>query len=249
MRSCKDPNSYRSDSASPSITLFLAGDVMTGRGIDQILPHPSAPGIPESYLRSATEYVTLAERATGKIGRGADFRYVWGDALTELDRAGPDARIINLETAVTVSEDSWPGKGIGYRMHPQNVGCLTAAKIDCCVLANNHVLDWGRPGLLETLEALHRAGIRTAGAGRDEREAAAPAVLEVPGKGRVLVFAFGAPTSGVPREWAAGEERPGVSFLGDLGAHAVETIAERVHEAKRVGDVVVLSIHWGGNWG
>jgi poly-gamma-glutamate synthesis protein (capsule biosynthesis protein) len=111
------------------------------------------------------------------------------------------------------------------------------------------VLDWGRQGLLETLDVLHRAGIRTAGAGRDEREAAGPAVLEAPGTGRVLVFAFGAPTSGVPREWAAGEDRPGVSFLGDLSARTVEMIAERVHETKRAGDVVVLSIHWGGNWG
>jgi poly-gamma-glutamate capsule biosynthesis protein CapA/YwtB (metallophosphatase superfamily) len=236
-------------SAASTITLFLAGDVMTGRGIDQILPYPSKPRIPESYLRSASDYVALAERATGKIGRRVDFRYVWGDALIELGRARPDARVVNLETAVTASDESWPGKGIAYRMHPQNVGCLTAANIDCCVLANNHVLDWGRQGLLETLEVLHRAGIRTAGAGRDEHEAAAPAVLEVPGKGRVLVFAFGASTSGIPREWAAGEERPGVSILGDLDARTVERIAERVHVRKRIGDVVVLSIHWGGNWG
>ena len=34
------------------ITLFLGGDVMTGRGIDQILPHPSDPFIPEPYLRA-----------------------------------------------------------------------------------------------------------------------------------------------------------------------------------------------------
>ena len=203
-----------------SITLFLAGDVMTGRGIDQILPHPSKPRIPERQVRSAIDYVKLAERATGPIERPVDFGYVWGDALIELDHVQPDGRIINLETSITVSEDSWPGKGIGYRMHPQNIGCLTAAKIDCCVLANNHVLDWGRQGLLETLDVLHRAGIRTAGAGRDEHEAAGPAVLEVLGKGRVLVFAFGAPTSGVPREWAAGEDRPGLSFLGDLGARS-----------------------------
>jgi len=120
-----------------------------------------------------------------------------GDALAELERVQPHARIINLEIAVTASEDAAPDKSIHYRMHPANTRCLTAAKIDCCVLANNHVLDWGRSGLLETLEVLHGAGIRTAGAGRDDTEAAAPALIELPGRGRVLVFAFGMESSGV----------------------------------------------------
>ena len=40
----------------------------------------------------------------------------------------------------------WPGKGINYLIHPQNIGCLTAANTDCCVLANNHVLDSGHGG-------------------------------------------------------------------------------------------------------
>ena len=124
-----------------STTLFLYGDVMTGRGIDQILPHPSQPQLFEPYVRSALGYVELAEEKGGPLPRSVDFAYVWGDALRELDRLRPHARIVNLETAVTVAEDAWPGKGIHYRMHPGNVGCLSAAAIDCCVLANNHVLD------------------------------------------------------------------------------------------------------------
>lgn len=69
------------------------------------------------------------------------------------NRAAPDFRIINLETSITTSED-WAPKDIHYRMHPANIPCLTVAKVDCCVLANNHVLDWGRSGLVETLETL-----------------------------------------------------------------------------------------------
>src|SRR3546814_14031362 len=88
-------------------------------------------------------------------------------------------------------------------MCPGNVPCLTAAAIDCCVLANNHVLDWGISGLLETLDTLDAAGIRRAGAGRDRQEATAPAVIDVPGKGRVVVCAFGSPPSGIPAVWAA----------------------------------------------
>jgi poly-gamma-glutamate synthesis protein (capsule biosynthesis protein) len=170
---------------------------------------------------------------------------VWGDALAELERARPDVRIVNLETAVTQS-DAWQPKGIHYRMHPGNVPCLEAAGIDCCAIANNHVLDWGRAGLTETLESLRRAGLRTAGAGRDAAEAAAPAVLALPGDRRVLTFAFGSVTSGIPRDWAATERRSGVNLLE---ARSVREIAADVRRARRPGDVVVASLHWGGNWG
>lgn len=230
-------------------TLFLCGDVMTGRGIDQILPHPCEPHLFEPYMRSARGYVELAEEAHGSIRKPVDFAYIWGDALAELERAAPQARIINLETAVTTAEDAWPGKGINYRMHPANVSCLTAANIDCCSLANNHVLDWGYAGLQETLAALQTAGIATAGAGRNDRDAAAPASIQLSGGGRVLIVAFALESSGVPAEWAAREGRPGVSFLADLSLQTAEAISERVAAFKQPGDIVVASIHWGGNWG
>jgi poly-gamma-glutamate capsule biosynthesis protein CapA/YwtB (metallophosphatase superfamily) len=231
------------------VTLFLCGDVMTGRGVDQILPHPSQPHLFESYVRSAIGYVELAERATGTIARPVDSAYVWGDALAEFARQRPDARIVNLETAVTTNEEAWPEKGIHYRMHPANVHCLTAARLDCCVLANNHVMDWGRTGLAETLATLRRAGLRTVGAGCDLVEAAAPARLELSCAGRVLVFAYGMENSGVPPEWAATKDRSGVNLLRDLSARSAAVVAQQVSAHKKTGDIVVMSIHWGGNWG
>lgn len=239
----------QTEQSSRGITLFLCGDVMTGRGIDQILPHPGKPHLFEPYLRSALGYVELAEALSGRIQRPVDFAYIWGDALDAFRRAAPDLRIINLETAVTTSEHAWPNKGIHYRMHPANLPCLTAAGIDCCVLANNHVMDWGYKGLTETLGSLHQAGIATAGVGQNAAEAAAPAVLDVAGKGRVLVFAWGMEDSGVPTEWAAGADKPGVNFLHDLTERSLEVITRQVLAAKRVGDLVVASIHWGDNWG
>jgi poly-gamma-glutamate synthesis protein (capsule biosynthesis protein) len=193
-------------------------------------------------------YVKLAHRANGPIPRPVDFAYVWGDALEAWRSLGPDLRIVNLETSVTKSREPAP-KGINYKMNPDNVACLNAAGIDCCVLANNHVLDWGYRGLLETLDTLERAGILSAGAGRDAAQAEAPAVLEIPRKGRVLVFAFGSVTSGIPRQWAAGADRPGVNLLPNLSDRSIARIGDRVHAAKRPGDVAVASIHWGGNWG
>lgn len=232
-----------------STTLFLCGDVMTGRGVDQILPHPGHPRLHEEYARSALRYVELAEASAGAIARPVGFDYVWGDALAELDRLRPDARIVNLETAVTASDDAWFPKEIHYRMHPANVGCLSVAAIDCCVLANNHVLDWGRRGLSETLATLRGAGIRTAGAGANEDEACAPATVQVAGGRRILVYAFGLASAGIPPDWAAASDRSGVWFLPDLGERSVEAIAARVSAARRAGDIVVASIHWGSNWG
>ena len=195
-----------------TVTLFLSGDVMTGRGIDQVLPHPSDPALYEPYVTSAMGYVELAEKAHGQIAHPVAFPYVWGEALEELRSRAPDLRIVNLETSVTTHDRPEP-KGINYRMHPDNVPVLTAAGIDCCTLANNHVRDWGIPGLEETLATLRAAGIAVAGAGMNDEEAARPAVLR-DGRGRrILVFALGAPSSGVPADWAAAEDRPGVRVL------------------------------------
>jgi poly-gamma-glutamate synthesis protein (capsule biosynthesis protein) len=232
-----------------AITVFMCGDVMTGRGIDQVLPHPGDPRLHEPFVSSARGYVELAEEAHGPIHEPVGFSYVWGDALEELERVRPDVRMINLETSVTGSDEYWAGKGIHYRMNPENVPCLTAAQIDCCSLANNHVLDWGYAGLAETLKTLERARIHSAGAGRDLEAAEAPAVIEVEGKGRVIVFSYGLLTSGIPQSWGATEAKPGVNLLVDLSDRAVRRIAQRVEAVKRPGDVVVISIHWGSNWG
>jgi poly-gamma-glutamate synthesis protein (capsule biosynthesis protein) len=235
--------------AEPSpITLFLAGDLMVGRGIDQVLPHPSHPGLHEANVRSALDYVALAEARSGPISRPVDPAYIWGDALAELDREAPDARIVNLETAVTISDRAWPGKAIHYRMHPANVACLVAARLDCCVLANNHVLDWGYAGLLDTLAALRQAGIRTVGAGRNAAEAATPAVIELAAGRRVAVFAYGSVTSGISPAWAAATHLPGVNLLPDLSRATVREIARQVGQVKRPATAVVASIHWGVNW-
>jgi poly-gamma-glutamate synthesis protein (capsule biosynthesis protein) len=134
-------------------------------------------------------------------------------------------------------------------MHPRNIACLTAAGIDCCCLANNHVLDWGYRGLAETLRALDGAGVARAGTGRNAAEAASPAVLDVAGKGRLLVFALGSPTSGIPGEWGAAEGRPGVNLLEGLTEETARRVGRQVRQVKRPGDVAIASIHWGGNWG
>jgi poly-gamma-glutamate capsule biosynthesis protein CapA/YwtB (metallophosphatase superfamily) len=231
-----------------SIRLFLCGDVMTGRGVDQVLPHPSDPELREAYVRSARTYVELAERANGPVPRQADPAYIWGAALAEWRRAAPDVRLINLETAITRSRDFAP-KGINYRMAPENAACLAAAGIDACSLANNHVLDFGPRGLAETLETLRRLGVRTAGAGRSLAEAGAPAIIPIPGKAaRVILAAAALEDSGVPPAWRAGARAPGVNLV-EPSERSARALADRIAGVRRPGDMAVASIHWGSNWG
>ena len=218
--------------------ILLTGDVMIGRGIDQILKHSAPPELYEPFVRSALTYVSLAEEKNGRIPRRVSDDYVWGDALKVMRDA--DLCIVNLETAMTRAGEPAP-KGINYRCHPANAPVLTAAGIDCCVLSNNHVLDWGEESLLDTLATLEGAGLKYAGAGRDFTQAGAPAMLTLDGGGRVLVYALGSSTSGIPASWAAKVGRPGVSYLGDH-RQAFVRLQSRIAGDRRAGDIVIVSI-------
>ncbi len=221
---------------------------MLGRGVDQIQAHPGNPQIHESWARSAMQYVELAERRAGPLPRNVPADYVWGDLLPALLDPGIDTAIVNLETSVTDRGRPWPGKGIQYRMNPANVGILTSAGIDIVTLANNHVLDWSEPGLLQTLEALAEAGIDVVGAGEGTDRAWRPVRLERP-HGAVVVLGLGTPGSGIPTQWAASDSGPGVALVRDFSTKTIERIRRAIAAVSRGRDLVVVSIHWGGNWG
>jgi poly-gamma-glutamate synthesis protein (capsule biosynthesis protein) len=231
------------------LTLFLCGDVMLGRGVDQILPHPGDPELREREVDDARHYVRLAELVSGPVPQPASFSWPWGDALEVLDYVAPEARVINLETSITRSADFSPSKAVHYRMNPDNLPSLVVARPDACALANNHALDLGRTGLNETLDTLAGSGLRAVGAGRDSAAARQPAVVPVPAGGRIVVFCCGAASSGIPSSWAATASRPGVEFLPGLCDAVADDLISRVRQVKGPGDVVVVSIHWGSNWG
>lgn len=263
------------------LVLLLAGDVMTGRGVDQAMRHPVDPVLYEAAVRDARVYLRLAEAAHGAVPRPVAPAYPWGAALAAAESRAPDLRIVNLETAVTTSTTPWPGKGIHYRMHPDHTDCLQAAKVDACTLANNHVVDWGPDGLTQTLGSLQAAGVQTAGAGADADRALAPACWPMPdrlrmerdlqgcppragqaaGEGlvagvarpqtpaRVLLFSLAEPGCGVPDGWKATAAHAGVALLPDLTASTARQTARHITGLRNANDVVIVSLHWGGNWG
>ncbi|HEX2309046.1 MAG TPA: CapA family protein [Jatrophihabitantaceae bacterium] len=232
-----------------AVTVFLCGDVMLGRGVDQILPHPGNPTLHEQHVRDARQYVELAQLRNGPIPYPVGDAWPWGDALQVLDDLAPEVRIINLETSITQADDFAPGKGVHYRMSPGNVPCLAAAAPDVCALANNHVLDFGSQGLADTLDVLRRAGIRGVGAGHDLGDTREPAVIPISGGGRVMVVSCGLASSGIPPSWAAASNRSGVNLVADLSERSAAEIIAQVGGVRKAGDMVVVSIHWGTNWG
>lgn len=229
-----------------SVKLCLCGDVMIGRGIDQALPYPCDRILYEPFVTDARVYVNLAEKRNGPIKIPLSLSHIWGDCLSELDFQKPDATIINLETSITTSRDYWRNKGINYRVSPENARCLLAAKITCCTLSNNHVLDWGYSGLTETLLSLQNMRISTAGAGQNKELASRPAILRVSPEIRVLVYSIGLESSGIPISWAASSERAGVYLFNDT---TIEELERSIMTYRRPKDLVIISLHWGSNWG
>lgn len=242
---CRVDTGGVSSRADADVVIFLTGDVMTARGIDQILPHPGDPTLREDVVKDARTYVSLAERTNGPIPAPVDFAWPWGDASAVLDEVQPDVRLINLETSITTNSQFAPGKAVHYRMHPDNIGCLAAIRPDVCALANNHVLDFGHRGLAETLDVLTRAEMACVGAGSDSEQANEPVTVA----GHVVIASVGSLTSGIPARWGATDDRPGVALLPDLSDRTATAVAEHIRTRKRNGDITIASVHWGSNWG
>ena len=107
--------------------------------------------------------------------------------------------------------------------------------------------DLGQLAVLAT--TLDAAGVKSAGAGRNAREAAAPAIIDNGAGGRVLVFAIGSASSGIPRAWTAGEAKPGLNTVPALDADTARELAAAIAQYRRPADVVVLSVRGGDTGG
>ncbi|MGO4807851.1 CapA family protein [Arthrobacter sp. 2MCAF15] len=184
--------------------------------------------------------------------------YPWGDTLEVLRQA--DLRIANLECVLATGGEPEPGKVFTFRSDPKNVASLLAAGIDVVSLANNHVLDYGQDAFREMLPVLAGRGILHAGAGLDLDAARRPAVRRV-GTTAVGVIAF---TDNQP-DWEAGPTAPGVHYVpveyvplkgfpangggGRDGAARLDDLLDLVRRTKARVQLLIVSAHWGGNWG
>jgi poly-gamma-glutamate synthesis protein (capsule biosynthesis protein) len=176
------------------------------------------------------------------LREGADYPLRAVSALLR----GADLAIANLECAISEPAERWHGvpKTFYFRAPPAAGQALADAGIGLVSLANNHILDYGVQGLLDTLRILDAHGIAHAGAGADLSAALAPAIVERQGM-RIGMAAF----CDHQDDFAAGEHRPGMAWLGlDDEAAAIEAFARALAPLRAQGvRWPILSLHWGPN--
>lgn len=171
--------------------------------------------------------------------------YVWGDTRPIFHRA--DLRLCNLECVISDLGQPWSTtpKVFHFRSDAKNVASLKSAEINMVSVANNHSLDFEAEALLEMLDLLDGAGIAHAGAGRNIDEASSPAFCEVAGK-KVGLVAF---TDNEP-EWEATNTGPGVFYVPNrLSDQRARRLLDTIRAVRNTVDILVVSAHWGPNWG
>jgi poly-gamma-glutamate capsule biosynthesis protein CapA/YwtB (metallophosphatase superfamily) len=183
--------------------------------------------------------IMLGRTVSDLLLRIKDYAYPWGTLLPLLN--GTDFVIGNLETAFTRNGIKTP-KVFNFRSDPSNVEALKRAKIHAVNIANNHILDFGLQGLIDSLATLNNAQIAHAGAGLNLEQAQQPAFLTKNGiKFGIIGFTDNEP------DWAAAENKPGVNYI-KIDNQAINKVRSLVVSAKQKVDVLIVSLHWGFNW-
>ena len=175
----------------------------------------------------------------------ADPCYVWGTTRDVIQSC--ELAICNLECVIADSGSPWheESKAFHFRSHAKNVRALECAGINAVTLANNHSLDFGTEALLEMFSILDRSKIAHPGAGQSLDEATQPVTLKFAGTN----FSLLSFTDGMP-EWAAGHNGAGIYFVPpDSSSPLWQDLFDKVTEAKTKSDFLIISPHWGSNWG
>lgn len=164
------------------------------------------------------------------------YRYPWGNVLPLLKEH--DFTLVNLETTLTNSDEAVP-KVFNFKASPDRVKCLQEAHIHAVTLANNHILDFSEPGLIETIDTLKSAGILSVGAGRNAVEAQKPLIF----RGEDLTVGVLAYTDNEPT-WVAKEEKAGTNYItvGDI-----ERVKKDIENIRSKVDCLIITLHWGPN--
>lgn len=171
--------------------------------------------------------------------------YPWGNTLSILKTA--DLRICNLECVLSDIGNPWSStnKMFHFRSDEKNIHSLQMAKIHIVSLANNHVLDYDHEALKRMLNILDKQGILYAGAGKDFKEASRPAFFQIRGF-KIALVAF---TDNEP-EWAAQENKPGILYIPtDTNDKRMQIFLKLIENLRKTVDFVIVSVHWGSNWG
>ena len=150
---------------------------------------------------------------------------------------GADVFMLNQEFPFGTTGEAMEDKQYTFRVAPKYVSILPELGTDIVTLANNHMLDFGRGPLTETLTALDGAGILHVGAGQNLQAASALKTIDVGGR----TIGFLGATRVIPEHsWTASKSNSGLFTTYDPTKLVTE-----IQEAKKTCDYVVVYVHWG----
>lgn len=215
------PAQHTAAPAARPVTLLVGGDVTVGHHYEEYFDEQVSKG------RSREEM----------------FAYGFKEVKAVADTA--DLFLVNLECPFTESADKL-AKNFNFRARPELVNTLLAGGVDVVSLANNHMMDYGPQGLVDTLMTLEQAKIPHFGAGRTLAEARRPALVTLGGvRFAFLGYFFLGDRNIEPSQVYATETTPGVAGHYSDVAAMEKMLREDILAAKAQADVVLPFFHWG----
>lgn len=193
---------------------------------------PTTPPIAQELTLAFAGDVHFIDRTLPLLDNPATAFGPYSGALTQADFA-----MVNLETAITERGDKQP-KNFHFRAPATAYAAVQAAGVDLVTIANNHALDYGEIGLLDTLDAAAAAKMPVVGAGRNVTEAYEPYVTTVRGV-KLAVVALSQVWE-LAAQWKATDAKPGIAMAFDK----TRTV-NAVKKARSLADVVIVYLHWG----
>lgn len=145
-----------------------------------------------------------------------------------------DLHITNLECPLTRSDKKILKDGPSIKAEPEMIEAVRYAQVDVACLANNHILDFGAQGLLDTIALCNKNGIRTVGAGKNLGEASETLYLSVKEKNIAIINI-------TQHEFSS-------ALKDQAGANPLNIIENfySIKEARKHSSIVLVIVH-GGN--
>lgn len=209
------------------------------------VPEPTPPE-PEPMILAAVGDLMLA-RKTDRLMQSEGLDYPLAKLGETL--AAADLTFGNLESPLGTEGTQLPGKGIWFRARPETLQVLKDGGFNILNIANNHILDYDTPALVQTMGLLTEAGISYVGGGINLDEARKAVILE--SKGISLGFLGYSDMADIfwsykyPRRFKATADQAGVAPLVEDNAYLVDEISQDIQKLKPEVDLVIVSLHWG----
>lgn len=179
--------------------------------------------------------IMLDRGVKGKVQKYGAGDYGFLFASTDFLKA-PDIMFANLEGPVS-DRGYNVGSIYSFRFDPAVMGVLKDAGLDVLSMANNHIGDWTRDALEDTLHHGKRAGLQMVGGGMTYEEAIQPKIITTNGiKVGYLAFSDFGPDSIIAKK--------DIAQAGVLSASDPD-MAKIISDASAQVDILVVSFHFG----